>query len=98
MDALLAADYTLLGIDWAQTRDISQNCKVGGGFFETNPLIGHCPSMNRVNGYFALSFVGVYELADTLEPRYRDAFLYGLGALELSVTTHNAHIGLQMKF
>lgn len=95
MDAYLATDYILLAADYAQTRSISESCHSGGVFRESNPLLGSCPSMGRVNAHFAGSAIALYALSETLEPRYRKAFLIGVGLLESAVVAHNLKIGIK---
>lgn len=97
MDTLLTTDYVLLAVDYTQTRNISEHCKQYDRY-ETNMILGKCPSSNQVTTYFAASGLVTYLLADTLEPRYRTAFLIGLGILESSVVAHNLSIGIDLKF
>ena len=111
MDALLTTDYTLLAADYTQTRQIAQECaaphwgKNADGdvliqprYNEMNPMLGKCPSKSRVNAYFGASALVIYELSETLDPRYRKAFLIGAGVWEGYWVGHNLRLGIHIGF
>ena len=83
--------------DWGQTRDIAQQCG-SGTYAETNPIIGRCPSVGRVNTYFfttALIHAGV---ATMLPKKYRRLFQVGTLGMEIGYISNNAKIGLKVSF
>ena len=83
--------------DWGQTRDIASHCGAGL-YYETNPVLGRCPSTAWVNTYFigtALLHMGV---ANALPTKYRRLFQGGTLAMELNYVNSNAKIGLQVNF
>jgi len=97
-DSLWEAAYLVTHIaDWGQTRDIAMNCG-DGSYVEMNPLIGSCPRMARVNGYFlatALLHVGASAM---LPARYRRFFQTSTMVMELGYITNNYNIGLRVNF
>ncbi len=83
--------------DWGQTRDIAQQCGEGS-YAETNPIIGRCPSIGRVNSYFfatALLHAGV---AKMLPKKYRRIFQAGTLGMQIGYISNNASIGLKVNF
>lgn len=98
MDALLATDYALVGADYLQTRQIAMSCHSGGEFYETDPLLGHCPSMARVNAYFAGYGLVMQQLAAHLHGAYRTAFLISIGAREGTLVRKNILLGVKIGF
>ena len=83
--------------DWGQTLDISSQC-AGGSYYETNPVMGKCPSAQVVNAYFIGTALLHYGVAQILPPKYRRMFQAGTMGMELSYITNNASIGLNVKF
>ncbi len=98
-DSLWEAAYLATHIaDWGQTRSIANSCAKGGQYYETNPILGKCPSVQMVNTYFvstALLHVGV---AQMLPSKYRRWFQTGTLALQLNVISSNKNIGLKISF
>ena len=94
-DGLLAAALTAHAVDLAQTLEISRSCREGGGYHETNPLLGRCPSQGRVLAYFAGTAAALalahyrYESHNTTK-----AWL----AVELLAMGNNYRIGLRGRF
>ena len=83
--------------DWGQTRDIAAQCG-SGLYYETNPVLGRCPSSQWVNTYFigtALLHAGV---ANILSPKMRRLFQAGTLGMELNYIKSNANIGLKINF
>ena len=83
--------------DWGQTRDIAAQCG-RGLYYETNPILGRCPSTQWVNTYFigtALIHAGV---ANMLPGKYRRLFQAGTMLMELNYVNSNANIGLKINF
>jgi hypothetical protein len=83
--------------DWGQTRDIASQCEQGL-YYETNPILGRCPSHQWVNAYFlgtALLHAGV---ASALPSKMRRLFQAGTLAMELNYVSNNANIGLRINF
>lgn len=83
--------------DWGQTLDIASQCG-SGNYYETNPVMGKCPSAQTVNAYFIGTALLHYGAAKMLPPKYRRMFQTGTMAMELSYITNNASIGLNVKF
>lgn len=88
------ACVSLLAADWCQTRQIVKT----PGMYETNPLIGRHPSLNRVNTYFISAIVGHTLLSYNLTPKNRKRFQYATIGLEAAVVGRNYHIGLNAKW
>lgn len=83
--------------DWGQTRDIASQCE-SGAYYETNPVLGKCPTVNWVNSYFigtALLHAGA---ANVLPPKYRRMFQLGTLGMEMNYIANNASIGLRINF
>jgi len=83
--------------DWGQTLDIAGQCK-SGAYYETNPVMGKCPSVQTVNAYFIGTALLHYGAAKALPRKYRRMFQAGTIGMELSYITNNASIGLNVKF
>jgi len=83
--------------DWGQTRDIASQCE-SGRYYETNPIMGKCPSSQTVNAYFIGTALMHYGVAHMLPRKYRRMFQAGTIGMELSYITNNASIGLNVKF
>ncbi|MDH5256795.1 MAG: hypothetical protein OEX07_02265 [Gammaproteobacteria bacterium] len=83
--------------DWGQTLDISSQCQ-SGTYYETNPIMGKCPSAQSVNAYFIGTALLHYGVAHMLPRKYRRMFQAGTMGMELSYITNNASIGLNVKF
>lgn len=94
-DGLLAAALTAHAVDLAQTLEISRSCREGGGYSETNPLLGRCPSQGKVLAYFAGTAAALtlahykFESHNTTK-----AWL----AVELLAVGNNYRIGLRGRF
>jgi len=83
--------------DWGQTRDIASQCQ-SGTYYETNPVMGRCPSGQTVNAYFLGTALLHYGVAHMLPRKYRRMFQAGTMGMQLSYITNNASIGLNIKF
>ncbi len=83
--------------DWGQTRDIASQCE-SGGYYETNPVIGRCPSKDWVNTYFFTTALLHTGIARLLPSKYRRMFQVGTLGMELSYIANNARIGLSVEF
>lgn len=83
--------------DWGQTLDISSQCR-SGNYYETNPVMGTCPSAQTVNAYFLGTALLHYGVAQMLPRKYRRMFQAGTMGMQLSYITNNASIGLNVKF
>lgn len=83
--------------DWGQTLDIASQCQ-SGAYYETNPVMGKCPSAQTVNAYFLGTALLHYGAAKMLPRKYRRMFQAGTMGMQLSYITNNASIGLNIKF
>lgn len=83
--------------DWGQTRDIAQQCGEGS-YAETNPIIGRCPSIVRVNAYFFTTALLHAGLAKMLPKKYRRMFQVGTLGMQIGYISNNASIGLKVNF
>ena len=92
-----AAYLTTHLADWGQTLDISSQCS-SGAYYETNPVMGKCPSAQTVNAYFVATALLHYGAAHMLPPKYRRMFQAGTIGMELSYIANNASIGLNVSF
>src|SRR5690242_18600878 len=70
----------LLIADWQQTLDIKNHKTL----HEINPLLGHHPSDDHVNGYFAACVAANQEAANLLEGDARTYFQTAIIILELA--------------
>jgi hypothetical protein len=92
-----AAYLTTHLADWGQTLDIASQCG-SGEYYETNPVMGKCPSAQTVNAYFIATALMHYGAAHMLPPKYRRMFQMGTIGMELSYISNNASIGLNVNF
>jgi len=92
-----AAYLTTHLADWGQTLDIARQCE-SGTYYETNPVMGKCPSAQTVNAYFLATALLHYGAAHMLPPKYRRMFQIGTIGMELSYIANNASIGLNVNF
>ncbi len=83
--------------DWGQTRDIASSC-ASGAYYETNPVMGKCPSINLVNTYFAATALLHIGVAHVLPQKYRRMFQAGTLGMEVNYVANNARIGLSVNF
>lgn len=83
--------------DWGQTRDISAQCQTGA-YYETNPVMGKCPTSNLVNTYFLGTALAHLAVAHMLPTKYRRTFQSTTFAMQMGFVTNNANIGLSIKF
>jgi len=83
--------------DWGQTRDIAAQCE-GGGYYETNPVLGRCPSAQWVNTYFLGTALLHTGLAHWMPGKYRRMFQAATIGMEVGYVTNNARIGLNVRF
>lgn len=89
-----AAFWTLLAIDYGQTRDIKNN----PGMYETNPLLGKHPSDERIRNYFIGAAIGHAAIAYVLPREYRVAWQWVWIGVEAGYVAHNYNIGLRTDF
>ena len=93
---------TLHAIDWMQTRYIAKHpvCCVSDGqyqyYHEINPALGTHPSLDRVNAWFGMMAIAQPLIANALPRRWRDPWIAAGVVMELSLTEHNASIGIKM--
>lgn len=90
--------FILHVIDWGQTLDISESCTSGGTYYETNPILGECPSRGEVNRYFLLTGLAHYGISRVLSPTQRRWFQYVTIGIESAVVAHNFNIGIRVEF
>jgi len=84
-------------IDWGQTLDISSKCE-NTSIYETNPILGRCPSRGEVNKYFAAS-VGVnYLISRALPKKYRKGWQYMTIVYQAGFISNNYNLGIKVKF
>jgi len=84
--------------DWGQTLDISEKCQKDFNYWESNPILGRCPSRGKVNTYFAITTAAAYAFAKYGPEEYRGVFTVLWTSLEIAVVGHNAYIGYKVKF
>lgn len=94
-DELFLAGMALHTVDYMQTMGISKSCHNGGKYYETNPVLGKCPSASKVGKYFlatsALMAVVHYQFKTNVP-------VYAWIAVEAGATANNARIGVSMRF
>ena len=91
---LFATFGTLMAVDMLQTRYVFEHEE----YRETNPIINNYFNDEKAYGYFALTGLGAYLIADNLRPEYRKSFLRFLCAVQIGVTNNNASIGIGFSF
>jgi hypothetical protein len=92
--------FTLLAVDWLQTRDIAAN---PDRFYECNPILGEHPSLGEVDRYFITSVAinyTIHRLALTSErwARFEDYWQTAGLALELYCVGNNYTCGINLRF
>ena len=98
-DTVRQTVYTgLLMADWSQTKVISKKCSNGFDRHEQNDMLGTCPSVNRVNNYFALSALVNVGIAYALPTEWRAPFQYVNIGWEAGWVAHNYSIGIRFGF
>ena len=83
--------------DWGQTLDIAAQCQ-SGAYYETNPILGRCPSAQKVNTYFLTTALLHAGVAHALPPKYRRLFQAGTLSMQVGYVANNANIGLKLRF
>jgi len=94
----LAATQTMLIGDMLTTLDIAHDCRNGGSIYETNPILGRCPSRTAVYGYFIGVSAATWLIARALPPTERKFFLGVVGVVEVGYVSHNLSMGLRFRF
>lgn len=100
------ADYAREGVymtlnvaDWAQTRDAAKYpIRDGLKYREMNPFIGHYPTVNDVNTYYAFEMLWHPLLANALPSKPRRYFQSATIVGKTALIVHNQQIGLRIKF
>lgn len=92
--ALFATFGTLMAVDMFQTRYIFEHDE----FYETNPIIDNYFPDEKAYGYFALTTLGTYLIADHLKPKHRKSFLRFMCGMQIVVTSRNASLGIKFDF
>lgn len=88
----------LQGADYLQTLQISKSCHSDGRYFETNPIMGRCPSQSDVTKYFAASTLVGLALHEVLPKKYKPYASYIWVSIEATAVAHNASIGIKVGF
>ena len=91
---LFATFGTLMVIDSLQTRYIYEHDE----YYETNPIIDNYFPDEKAYGYFALTTLGIYLIADYLQPKYRKSFLRFMCGIQVGVTQNNVNLGIGFAF
>lgn len=90
---------TLHAVDYLQTRTIARDCrKDNRDFYETNYLLGECPTLTDVSAYFAITSAAHAGVAFLLPKKYLRVFQVGT----IFVTGHaiqtNISLGVEISF
>ena len=97
-DSAWQATYFLVhAADWGQTRDIARQCQQGP-YYETNPVLGECPHITKVDYYFLGTALLHYGIARALPRTYRRLFQAGTIGMQMGYVGNNASIGLNIRF
>ncbi|MDH4275634.1 MAG: hypothetical protein OEW08_11385 [Gammaproteobacteria bacterium] len=83
-------------MDWLQTRDIARQC-LDNRVYEKNPILGRCPTRDRVDAYFvavALGWTGVWYV---LPRDWRNPLHISIFFIESKMVLGNAAIGVRME-
>lgn len=89
-----AGVYTVLALDWAQTRDIKNHPK----FSERNPILGKHPTDKQVNSYFLAVGLAHTAIAYNLPPTWRRGFQYATIAIQVVQIIKNKRSGVSFEF
>jgi hypothetical protein len=96
-----AVFVAVAALDWLTTRNMARNCSEtykAGAYYENNSILGRCPSLGRVNGYFASMVVLHAGIVTALPSNYRAGFQWTSLAYEFSFGYGNIQAGLSAKF
>ena len=86
-------------VDYLQTRQITYECRMpNSDRAETNPILGHCPSIGKVNNYFLLSTALAYGMVKYGPEELRPYIAGGWLGVELWAVGNNINIGLKARF
>ncbi|MDH4274172.1 MAG: hypothetical protein OEW08_03950 [Gammaproteobacteria bacterium] len=97
-DSAFESAYLLTHVaDWGQTRDIAARCN-GGRYYETNLIMGTCPSIATVNTYFISTAILHISASYLLPTPYRRIFQAGTIGMQIGYINNNANIGLNLRF
>lgn len=104
----------LHAIDYLQTRRISANCSphlvetartdtyiaynYQRDMTEINPLLGNCPSIGKVNLYFAITGITLYTLSKYGPEDLKPYILGGWLTIETITIGHNYGMGIRLKW
>lgn len=95
-DTIRQTTWTALHIaDMGTTLDISRNCDK---YIELNPILGKCPSQEKVVGFFLLTGWLHYEVSQLLSPKDRKIWQYITIANTGYWVQNNLSIGLKIEF
>lgn len=94
----LPAALVLHGVDYLQTLSISESCRTDGRFYETNPILGRCPSKAEVGRYFLGTAVAGLVLREFLPDQYKHAATWVWVAVGAGAVGHNHSIGVRIGF
>ena len=83
-------------IDYGQTLDIADQCSAGY-YYETNPILGRCPSKEKVTKYFIAAAVLHYAFTMNMG-KYRDSWQNVTLVITAGYVAHNHSIGLHINF
>lgn len=76
----------MLWVDAAQTRSLARQNWVD--FYETNPILGHEPSVGKINTYTAAAAITTLGVAALLPPRARRWWLASAFAVETATVIY----------
>jgi hypothetical protein len=67
-------------------------------FIESNPLLGTCPSSDKVNAYFAIGMLAHVALSYSLPKDWRRGFQYVSIGFEVGMVHRNRMLGISARF
>lgn len=102
-DTVLESGYlTLHVIDWGQSLQISHFCNSSDpeqrNYYESNPILGSCPSRGAVNRYFLIGGIAHYAISRALPQPYRRLWQFVSIGMEAHSVSGNFDLGLKIRF
>jgi hypothetical protein len=81
--------------DWGTTLEIARH---PNEYKEYNPLLGHHPSVGKVNTYFIAGAVAHFGVSYLLPKEWRPWWQYASIGISGACAVHNLNVGLRIKF
>jgi len=94
---LFVASQLAITADWATTRNAARQ-DWPNGTYETNIILGHYPSTDKVDLYAIALLVSNYYITDWLPPNRRSIYLTIRTISHGAAAAHNVSLGFRLSF